>query len=67
MSLERLYTFVFENVTVAAVQDLLYYKASATNGAELRRLSLSASVVTGSRSALAAVRQPFRKCPRAMQ
>jgi hypothetical protein len=48
MALERLYTFVFENVTVAAVQDLLYYKASATNGAELRRLSLSASGVTAS-------------------
>jgi hypothetical protein len=46
MALERLYTIVFENVTVAAVQDLLTVKAGATNGLELRRLSLSASGVT---------------------
>ena len=47
-ALERLYTFPFENVTVAAVQDLFYVKASATNGIAVRRISLSASGVTAS-------------------
>lgn len=59
MSLERLYSVVFENVTVSAVQDLLYVKASATNGLELRRLSLSASGVT----AAAEIRVRLKRLP----
>lgn len=46
MALERLYSIVFENVTVAAVQDLFALKASATNGLEIRRISVSAGAVT---------------------
>lgn len=45
-ALPRLYSIVFENVTVSAVQDLMIVKASATNGLALRRFSLSASGVT---------------------
>src|SRR5437899_2052791 len=47
-ALERVYSIVFENVTVAAVQDLFYVKASATNGLALRRASLSAGGVIAS-------------------
>lgn len=46
MALERLFTIAFENVTISAVQDLLIVKASATNGVEVRRISLSAGGVT---------------------
>lgn len=59
MSLERLYSFVFENVTVAALQDLMLVKASATNGLELRRASLSASGVT----AAAEIRLRLKRLP----
>lgn len=45
-SLERIFSIAFENVTVAAVQDLFMIKASATNGVILRRASLSAGAVT---------------------
>ena len=45
-SLERIYTILFENVTVAAVQDLFCIKASATNGLMVHRISLSAGGVT---------------------
>lgn len=45
-ALERIYSISFENVTVAAVQDLFAFKASATNGVALRRISLSAGGVT---------------------
>lgn len=43
---ERIFSIVFENITVAAAQDLFYVKASSTNGIAVRRLSLSASGVT---------------------
>jgi len=46
MALERIFSIVFENVTVAAVQDLFALKASATNGLVIRRISLSAGAVT---------------------
>lgn len=59
LALERLYTCLFENVTVTAVQDLLYYKASATNGAEIRRISLTASGI----SAAAEVRVRLKRLP----
>jgi len=42
---ELVFSAVFENVTVALIQDLFYVKASATNGINIRRLSLSASGV----------------------
>lgn len=42
----KLYTAVFENVTVAAVQDLFAIKAGSTSGIAIRRLSLSAGGVT---------------------
>lgn len=42
----RIYTITFKAVTVAAVQDLFYVKASATNGLALRRASVSASSIT---------------------
>lgn len=45
-SLERLYSIAFENITVAAVQDLFSLKAGATNGLIVRRVSLSAGGVT---------------------
>jgi hypothetical protein len=45
-SLERLFTIVFENVTVAALQDLFALKAGTTNGIMIRRISLSAGGVT---------------------
>src|SRR4030095_13120973 len=43
---ERVFVIVFEAITVAAAQDLFYVKASATNGLNARRFSLSASGVT---------------------
>lgn len=46
MSLERLYTTFFENVTVSAAQDLLTVKAGTANRAIIRRISLSAGGVT---------------------
>jgi hypothetical protein len=46
MSLERLYTISFESVSVSAVQDLFALKCSSSNGAEIRRISLSAGGVT---------------------
>jgi hypothetical protein len=46
MSLERLYSISFENVSLAAVQDIFALKASATNGLEIRRISISAGGVT---------------------
>jgi len=42
----RIYQTFFENITVAAVQDLFYVKAGASNGIALRGLSLSAGNVT---------------------
>lgn len=42
----RLYSIVFENVTVTAVQDLFALKAGTTNGVLIRRISLSAGGVT---------------------
>ena len=45
-SLERLYTISFENVTVAALQDIFAIKAGATNGIIIRRISLSAGGVS---------------------
>ena len=47
-ALERIYSVVFENITLTAVQDLFYAKASSTNGLALRRVSLSAGGVTAS-------------------
>jgi hypothetical protein len=48
-ALERCYTMFFNSVTAgsAAVSDLFYIKASATNGLSVRRISLSASGITG--------------------
>lgn len=45
-ALERIFSISFDNVTVAAVQDLFAFKASATNGLAVRRISLSAGGVT---------------------
>jgi hypothetical protein len=58
-ALARVYSIVFENVTVAAVQDLFYVKASATNGLALRRFSLSASGIT----AAAEIRLRLKRLP----
>ena len=59
MSLERMYTIGFDNVTVTAAQDLLTVRASATNGLTLRRLSLSASAI----SAAAEIRVRLKRMP----
>lgn len=45
-ALERVFSISFDNITVAAVQDLFAVKASATNGLAVRRISLSAGGVT---------------------
>lgn len=42
---ERIFCIVAESITVTTVRDLFYVKASATNGLNLRRISLSASSV----------------------
>jgi hypothetical protein len=57
--LSHVYVVVFENVTVAAVQDLIYVKASATNGLAVRRISLSASGV----AAAAEIRLRLKRLP----
>lgn len=46
MSLDLVYTVRFDNVTIAAVQDIFNLKASANKGLEVRQISLSAGAVT---------------------
>lgn len=48
MSAKRIYTFSFENVTVAEVRDLFYIKAGASNGVILHSVEVSAGGVTAS-------------------
>jgi hypothetical protein len=43
---QRVYSTFFDNVTVAAVQDLFSIKAGATNGVELHQVDFSAGAVT---------------------
>jgi hypothetical protein len=43
---QRVYKTYFENVTVAAVQDLFLLKAGSVNGIELHQIDLSAGGVT---------------------
>ena len=43
---QRVYKQIFENVTVAAVQDMFALKAGAANGVELHQIDLSAGGVT---------------------
>lgn len=42
----RVYSTMFENVTIAAVQDVVALKAGAANGIELHEIDLSAGGVT---------------------
>lgn len=43
---QRVYSTMFENVTIAAVQDVFSLKAGAANGIELHEIDLSAGGVT---------------------
>lgn len=43
---QRVYSTFFENVTIAAVQDIFLLKAGAANGVELHQIDLSAGGVT---------------------
>lgn len=43
---QRVYSMMFDNATVAAVQDLLMLKAGSANGVELHQIDLSAGGVT---------------------
>jgi hypothetical protein len=44
---QRVYSTYFENVTIAAVQDVFSIKAGAANGVELHQITLGAGGVTG--------------------
>jgi len=46
MTVKRIYSASFDNITVTAAQDLLSLKAGANNGVAIRRISLSASGVS---------------------
>jgi len=43
---QRVYSAMFDNVTIAAVQDVISLKAGAANGIELHEIDLSAGGVT---------------------
>jgi hypothetical protein len=43
---QRVYSTMFENITIAAVQDVIALKAGAVNGIELHEIDLSAGGVT---------------------
>src|SRR3954453_23581575 len=43
---QRVYSTFFENVTIAAVQDIFLLKAGGANGADLHQIDLSAGGVT---------------------
>ncbi len=43
---QRVYKATFENVTIAAVQDIFSLKASSANGIELHQIDLSAGAVS---------------------
>jgi len=59
---QRVYKTFFDNVTVAAVQDLFSLKAGAANGVELHQIDLSAGGVT----APAEIRLLLRSAPAAV-
>lgn len=44
---QRVYSTFFENVTIAAVQDVFMLKAGSANGVELHQIDLSAGGVVG--------------------
>jgi hypothetical protein len=44
---QRIYSAAFDNVTIAAVQDVFYLKAGAANGIEIHHVQLGAGAVTG--------------------
>lgn len=56
---QRVYSAVFENVTIAAIQDVFYIKAGATNGVEIHQIDLSAGAVT----AAAEIRLRLKRLP----
>jgi hypothetical protein len=43
---QRVYKTYFDNITIAAVQDVFSLKAGAVNGIELHQIDLSAGAVT---------------------
>jgi hypothetical protein len=56
---QRIYSAAFDNVTIAAVQDVLYLKAGANNGVEIHHIQLSAGAVT----AAAEIRLRLKRLP----
>jgi hypothetical protein len=44
---QRIYSAAFDNVTIAAVQDVFYLRAGAANGIEIHHIQLGAGAVTG--------------------
>jgi hypothetical protein len=56
---QRIYSAAFDNVTIAAVQDVFYLKAGAANGIEIHHIQLGAGAVT----AAAEIRLRLKRLP----
>jgi hypothetical protein len=56
---QRIYSAAFDNVTIAAVQDVFYLKAGAANGIEIHHIQLTAGGVT----AAAEIRLRLKRLP----
>jgi hypothetical protein len=56
---QRIYQAAFDNVTIAAVQDVFYLKAGAANGIEIHHIQLGAGAVT----AAAEIRLRLKRLP----